>query len=170
LKLKFAIGLGLGVLVASGVALVAQTPKMHDASAIQKEIALIRHATGSFEVKMSPQTASEPFMGSYLLDKQYHGDLEATAKGQMISAGSGGKGTSGAYMALEQVTGTLQGHTGSFVLVHRGIMNRGVPELLITIVPDSGTGELVGIAGKMEIKIADGKHSYSLEYTLTSTQ
>ncbi len=100
-----------------------------------------------------------------MLDKQYHGDLEATGKGQMLTAGTEVKG-SGAYVAIEYVSGTLKGHSGSFVLQHTGTMTQGVPHLSITVVPDSGTGQLKGIAGTMTIDIAAGKHSYDFEYTL----
>jgi LDH2 family malate/lactate/ureidoglycolate dehydrogenase len=104
------------------------------------------------------------------LDKQYHGDLDATGKGQMLTAGSAVKG-SGAYVAIEKVTGTLQGRTGSFVLQHTGTMTQNKPQLTITVVPDSGTGQLTGISGKMTIIIATGgKHSYDLEYTLPPSQ
>ena len=108
-------------------------------------------------------------LGRLILDKQYHGDLEATGKGQMLTAGTEVKG-SAAYVAIERVTGTLKGHTGSFVLQHSGTMTQGAGQLVITIVPDSGTGELKGITGKMTIHIApDGKHSYDFEYTLPGT-
>lgn len=104
-----------------------------------------------------------------ILDKQYHGDLEAAGKGQMLTAGTGVKG-SGAYVAIERVTGTLQGRSGSFTLQHSGIMTHGVPQLMIAVVPDSGTDQLAGIAGKMTINIAaEGKHSYDFEYTLPGT-
>jgi hypothetical protein len=83
----------------------------------------------------------------------------------MLSAMTNVKG-SGAYVAIERVSGTLQGRSGTFVLQHSGTMTRGTPELTITVVPDSGTGQLVGLEGKMTIKIADGKHSYEFEYTL----
>ncbi len=84
----------------------------------------------------------------------------------MLTAGTEVKG-SGAYVAIENVTGTLKGHTGSFVLQHSGTMTQGAPQLTITVVPDSGTGQLTGISGKMTITIApDGKHSYDFEYTL----
>jgi hypothetical protein len=86
----------------------------------------------------------------------------------MLASGTGAKGSSGGYVALEIVTGTLKGRTGTFVLQHSASMNRGVPSLLVTVVPDSGTGKLVGLAGKMAIIIADGKHTYDLEYTLPS--
>jgi Protein of unknown function (DUF3224) len=103
------------------------------------------------------------------IDKHYHGDLEGTGKGQMLTAGTDVKG-SGAYVAIERVTGTLRGRAGSFVLQHSGTMTQGVPHLTITVVPDSGTAQLAGIAGKMDIIIAaDGKHSYDFEYTLPDT-
>jgi Protein of unknown function (DUF3224) len=104
-------------------------------------------------------------IGRMLLDKHFHGDLEATSKGTMLAAGTTVKGSAG-YVAMELVTGTLKGHTGTFVLQHTGIMTRGVPQLTITVVPDSGTGQLVGLTGKMAINIVDGKHSYDFEYTL----
>jgi uncharacterized protein DUF3224 len=126
------------------------------------------HATGPFDVKVTAQDdkSEDPLLNRMTLDKHYHGDLEATGKGQMLTAGTDVKG-SGAYVAIEKVTGTLGGRTGSFVLQHSGTMTRNTPQLTITVVPDSGTGELKGITGKMAINIAaDGKHSYDLEYTL----
>ena len=129
------------------------------------------HARGPFEVKVFPkeEKASEPLFGRMMLDKQFHGDLEATSKGEMLSAGTGGKGSSGAYVALERVTGNLQGRNGSFTLVHTGIMDHGVPQMTITVVPDSGTGQFEGMSGKMNINIEEGgKHFYDLEYTLPS--
>jgi hypothetical protein len=126
-------------------------------------------ASGPFDVKITPQNdeqAGATALGRLVLDKQYHGDLEATAQGVMLAA-QGDPPTSGAYVALERVTGTLGGRKGSFALVHRGVRTSSSQELLITVVPDSGTGELAGLSGRMEIKIAaDGKHSYELEYTL----
>jgi Protein of unknown function (DUF3224) len=132
------------------------------------------NAKGSFDVKMTPQTWSESgvdhTLGRFMLDKQYHGDLEATSQGQMLSAGTGEKGSSGVYVAIEKVTGSLNGRKGSFVLYHTGIMNRGVPELSIKVVPDSGTGEFTGLAGSMTIAILDGKHSYEFAYSLVTVQ
>jgi len=129
-----------------------------------------QHATGPFEVKLAPQPADEaagsPSITRMLLDKQFHGDLEATSKGTMLAAGSGAKGSSGGYVALEIVTGTLKGHTGTFVLQHTATMTHGTPALTITVVPDSGTGQLVGLTGKMSIDIANGKHTYTFDYTL----
>ena len=129
------------------------------------------HASGPFEVKLVPQTdsAGDPTLGRMTIDKQYHGDLEATSKGQMLTAMADVKG-SGVYVAVERVNGTLHGRNGTFALHHTGIMTRGVPQLSITVVPDSGTGQLVGLTGKMDITIVDGKHSYDFEYTLPDAQ
>ncbi len=127
------------------------------------------HAHGTFEVKMIPQPAQDgvgdPGIGRMALDKQFHGDLEATGKGQMLAAGTDVPGSAG-YVALERVSGTLHGRHGTFALQHSGTMARGAPQLSITVVPDSATGELLGLAGKLAITIADGKHSYDFEYTL----
>ena len=138
----------------------------------QKGALKTMHVTGPFDVKVTPQDdkSDDPLLGRMTLDKQYHGDLEATGKGQMLTAGSAVKG-SGAYVAIEKVSGTLQGRTGSFVLQHSGIMTQGAPQLIISVVPDSGTGQLAGITGKMTITIAaGGKHSYDFEYTLPAAQ
>jgi hypothetical protein len=102
------------------------------------------------------------------LDKQFHGDLEATSKGQMLAVGTDVKGSAG-YVAMERVAGTLHGHSGTFALQHSGTMTRGVPQLAITVVPDSGTGQLVGLAGRMTVDLAGGKHSYDFEYTLAQS-
>lgn len=110
--------------------------------------------------------AEDAVLGRMSLDKTFHGDLEATGKGEMLTAMTATQGSAG-YVAIERVTGTLKGRSGSFVLQHSGTMTRGTPQLIITVVPDSGTGQLAGLAGTMTIDIADGKHSYDLEYTLT---
>jgi len=127
------------------------------------------HASGTFAVKMTPQPAQDgigdPGIGRMALDKQFHGDLEATGAGQMLAAGTDVSGSAG-YVALERVSGTLHGRRGTFALQHSGTMARGAPQLSITVVPDSATGELLGLAGKLAITIADGKHSYDFEYTL----
>ena len=108
-------------------------------------------------------------MGRMTIDlKQFRGDLEATSKGQMLYAGGDPKG-SGGYVAIEKVSGTLHGRKGTFILQHNGTMSHGVYEMNVVVVPDSGTGELAGIAGKMTIKIDDGKHSYDFEYSLAKT-
>ena len=125
------------------------------------------HAKGEFTVKVEPQ--SEPGGDSKLarmtLDKQFTGDLTGTSKGQMLSAGTDTKGSAG-YVAIEKVTGTLNGKTGSFILQHNATMDRGTPSLNIIVVPDSGTGDLAGIRGSMNIIIANGKHSYEFNYTI----
>jgi hypothetical protein len=126
-------------------------------------------ASGTFEVKLKPQaddSVGDPTVGRMSIDKQFRGDLEATSKGQMLAVQGDVKGSAG-YVAMERVIGTLGGRTGTFALQHTGTMNRGVPGLSVTVVPDSGTGELAGISGTMNIIIADGKHSYEFEYTIS---
>ena len=126
-------------------------------------------ATGPFEVSLKPLPMdNEPgseMLGRMSIDKQFSGDLEGTSRGQMLTGGTAIK-TSAGYVAIELVTGTLKGRKGSFILQHTGVMNRGVPSLVITVVPDSGTGQLEGIRGTMAIRIEGGKHSYELNYTL----
>jgi hypothetical protein len=130
-------------------------------------------ASGPFEVKLVPQGTPDKAEGSTLarmsLDKQYHGGLEATAKGEMLTAGTDVQGSAG-YVAIERVTGTLNGRAGSFVLQHSGTLTRGAPVQNITVVPDSGSGQLVGITGKLTVIIEGGKHSYEFEYELPQAQ
>jgi hypothetical protein len=134
-----------------------------------KDVLMTGHATGTFDVKVVPQAAddqSKPAAVSRMsIDKQFHGGLEGTSRVEMLTAGTDVKG-SAVYVAIEQVTGTLAGHKGSFLLHHTGIMTRGTPQLTVSVVPDSGTGQLVGLTGEMNITIADGKHSYNFAYTL----
>jgi hypothetical protein len=131
----------------------------------------VARATGEFDVKLSPISAYAPDsvdgppLGRMSLDKQFRGDLTATSVGEMLTAGAVTKG-SAAYVAVERVTGTLNGKKGSFALHHRGIMTRGEGELTVLVAPDSGTGELAGLAGEMAIIVGGGKHSYEFEYTL----
>lgn len=126
-------------------------------------------AAGPFEVSLEPLTPYDQTQGARIarmsLDKTYRGDLEATSIGEMLSAGSAVPG-SAAYVAIERVTGTLAGRSGSFALYHTATMTRGAPDLRIAVVPDSGTGDLTGIAGTMRIDIAGGMHSYQFEYQL----
>lgn len=144
----------------------AQTPPP---GATLKEMVVTKRASGPFEVKLAPQPTAHAAEGSMLgrmsIDKQFRGELEATSQGEMLTAMTGVQGSAG-YVAIEQVSGTLHGRRGTFVLQHTGIMDRGAPQLAVTVVPDSGTGELTGLTGKMAILIADGKHSYDFEYTL----
>jgi len=140
------------------------------AAAFQKGAA-INHATGTFDVKLTPQTddKGDPALSRMTFDKQFHGDLEGTSKGQMLAAGD--PKTSGVYVAIEKFNGTLKGRSGTFILHHTGLMTRGAPQLSIEVVPDSGAGQLTGLTGKLIIKIAaDGKHSYEFEYTLPETK
>ena len=136
-------------------------------SAIQKEGRVTSRAHGTFEVKLQPQTsgAEDATLGRVTIAKQFRGDLAGTSKGQMLTATSNVKGSAG-YVAIERVTGTLHGRSGTFVLQHTGTMTRGAPQLSVTVVPDSGTGQLAGLTGRMEIKVADGRHWYDFEYGL----
>jgi hypothetical protein len=140
-------------------------------SPVHKEAGLTTHARGTFEVKLTPQApeggAQDSALGRMTIHKQFRGDLEGTSRGQMLTAMTQVQGSAG-YVAIEQVTGRLRGRSGTFALQHSGTMDRGAPQLMITVVPDSGTGELAGLAGQMTITIADGKHSYDFEYTLPS--
>jgi hypothetical protein len=103
-------------------------------------------ASGTFEVKLIPQApddkSEDATLGRMSIDKQFHGDLEATSKGQMLSAVTAVKGSAG-YVAIERVSGSLHDRSGSFVLQHSGTMTRGVPQQSVTVVPDSGTDQLV---------------------------
>jgi len=128
-------------------------------------------ATGPFEVSLKPlpvenQPGDGTSLGRMSIEKQYHGELEGTGTGQMLTGGTAIR-TSAGYVAIEQVTGSLKGRKGSFILQHTGTMNRGVPSLAIMVVPDSGSEQLEGINGTMSIKIEAGKHSYQLDYTLS---
>ena len=128
-------------------------------------------ASGSFEVKLNPlppYNASEGAkLGRMSIDKQFHGALEASSQGEMLSAGTDVKGSAG-YVAIERVVGKLDGREGSFVLQHNASMTRGVPALGIVVVPDSGTGELVGLSGRMNIRIEDGRHGYDFVYEIAA--
>jgi uncharacterized protein DUF3224 len=131
------------------------------------------HISGAFDVKITPQKpdnkeAESANFGRMSIDKQFHGDLDATSKGEMLSILSDAK-DAGGYVALERVTGTLRGRSGTFALQHNGTMSRGTFELSVTVVPESGTGQLVGLAGKMTIRIVEGKHFYDFDYTLPET-
>jgi hypothetical protein len=130
---------------------------------------VIMRASGTFEVKLTPQPVDDngdATLGRMTIDKQLHGDLEGSSKGQMLTAGTSVKGSAG-YVAIERVTGTMAGRKGSFILQHTATMTRGTPQLSITVVPDSGTDQLAGLSGKLDIQIADGKHSYQFDYTLS---
>jgi len=124
-----------------------------------------RKARGTFEVKLTPAAMHSPGLGRMIIDKELHGDLEAVSAGEMLSAMTAVKGSAG-YVAMELVKGTLHGRKGTFVLQHSATMNRGTPELSVTVVPDSGTDELTGLTGRFDIIIEGGKHSYEFDYSL----
>ncbi len=124
-------------------------------------------AHGTFDVQLKPQPLAhgeDATRGRLSIDKQFHGDIAGTSVGEMLSAGTATAGSAG-YVALERVAGTLHGRSGSFVLQHSGTMTRGVGQLSITVVPDSGTDELEGLAGSMRLIISGGEHAYEFEYT-----
>ena len=125
-------------------------------------------AKGPFDVKLTPQgTAADPTaVGRMSLDKTFHGDLAGTSVGEMLAVRTAVAGSAG-YVAIERVTGTLAGRTGTFALQHWGMMDKGAPDLKISVIPDSGTGDLTGLAGTMTIDIQPGgKHFYVFDYTL----
>ena len=138
---------------------------------IKQEAEVTKHAKGTFEVKINPQAPEENVgdatIGRMALDKQFQGDLEGTSKGQMLTFMTDVQGSAG-YVAIERVNGTLDGHKGTFALQHSGTMNRGEQQLSLSVVPDSGTGDLAGLSGKMTIEIVDGKHFYDFEYTIAT--
>jgi len=156
----------VGLAASAQVQVQVQVNVKGGAELLQKEARMT--ARGAFDVKVIPQPqddqAGGPF-GRLFLDKQFHGDLQATSHGQMLAAMSAVKG-SGGYVAMELVSGTLHGKRGSFVLQHKGTMGGGVYVMHVTVVPDSGTDALAGIAGTMTILIDGSKHSYEFEYTL----
>ena len=142
-----------------------------DTSSLLKEHAVSSHfATGPFDVKLAPQAlspvAEHSGLGRMSLDKQFHGALEAASTGEMLAFRDAALG-SGGYVAMETVRGTLDGRAGSFMLQHSSTMTRGAPAQSIAVVPDSGTGALAGLAGRMVVDIAPGgAHSYRFDYTL----
>jgi general stress protein 26 len=127
------------------------------------------HARGTFDVKLAPQGSGDSADGTSLgrmsIAKTYYGPLAGSARGEMLSAMTGTKDSAG-YVALERVSGTLDGRKGTFILQHSGTMNRGAQHLTISVVPDSGTGELAGLAGTMGIRIEGGQHFYEFDYSL----
>ena len=127
---------------------------------------MAHHAYGTFTVNVQPLTpAPAEGLSRFSIDKQIHGDLEATTKGEMFSGGDPKQGAAG-YMAIEVVTGTLAGKHGSFALQHSATMDHSGFKMSVTVVPGSGTVELKGITGTFTIHIENGQHSYDFEYTL----
>lgn len=134
-----------------------------------EEVVTVMRANGTFEIQLGPletyNRSADAKVGRMSIDKSFAGDLVATSRGEMLTGGSPADGSAG-YVAIERVTGTLHGRSGSFLLQHSGTMTPASQQLTITVVPASGTGELEGIAGSMSIEIDDGEHSYDFEYTL----
>ncbi|SFV09872.1 DUF3224 domain-containing protein [Pseudoduganella namucuonensis] len=126
-------------------------------------------AAGEFDVTMTPElmsvAASGFGLGRMVLDKRYHGALDATGNGEMLSF-RGAAPDSAGYVAMERVEGVLDGLKGGFTIQHHGIMNRGAPALMVTVVPDSGSGDLTGLSGTLEIRIEEGRHYYAFDYAL----
>ena len=167
--MKKRVGLATVVCLSLGVwsAACAETRAIQTG---QKGAAMANHASGTFEVKVKPLPTDEKVegltVGRMCLDKQFRGELEGTSKGEMSTAETSVQG-SGGYVAIERVTGTLKGRSGTFVLLHQGTMKRGGDfKLSIVVVPDSGTGQLAGLTGTMAIVIKDSKHSYEFDFTL----
>ncbi|HEV7668716.1 MAG TPA: DUF3224 domain-containing protein [Thermoanaerobaculia bacterium] len=154
------LALALGTMPASLLAVPANP--------IPRQEITMQHAKGDFDVKINPLPLAGPAedatLGRMSIEKEFHGDLVGTGKGQMLTAGAA-EG-SGAYVAIERVSATLAGRKGTFALYHKGIMTRGTPDLAVIVVPDSGTEELAGISGILHIIIEGGKHGYDFEYSL----
>jgi hypothetical protein len=171
---RFRVSLLAGICLCLALAALGHAqsqPAAHNAPT--KEKVVTSHAGGTFEVKLTPEAAedgADAGLGRMSIDKQFHGDLEGISKGFMLSSAATIVKGSGGYVAMERVTGTLNGRSGRFVLQHSGTMTRGTPQLSVTVVPDSGTDQLEGLAGTMTIKIDNGKHSYDFEYALPETQ
>ena len=155
--------------LSSAIAIAAGPQRDAATQSAPPEHPMTVHASGTFDVKIVPlalgDSATDDVRGRMSINKQFHGDLEATSVGEMLTATTATRGSM-AYAAIERVDGRLHGRAGSFVLQHTGIMNRGAPTLVVTVVPDSGTGELLGLSGTLTITIADGKHAYDLAYSL----
>jgi len=133
--------------------------------------AMRAHVRGTFEVKLTPRPPEDGVIDAPVarltIDKRFHGELDASSRGEMLAVRTDVEASAG-YVALERVTGMLGGRRGSFALQHCGTMDRGTASLSVTVVPDSGTGELVGLTGTMAIEITDGQHVYDFDYALAS--
>ena len=156
----------LGVMLFAAAPIHAQTPS--SASAPSRDTSVITRASGTFEVKLNPLTTDAPGVARYALDKVFSGDLQATSKGEMLANGTA-EGF-GVYVAVEVVTGTLNGRSGSFALHHNGVMDGGAPTLNVRVVPGSGTGDLAGITGTFNIILDGGKHAYEFDYSLPAAR
>jgi hypothetical protein len=139
-------------------------------ASVSRQENVMHSAHGTFEVKLTPQqpdndAARTAGLGRMSIEKQFSGDLQGHSSGEMLACGDGA--ASGAYVAIEKVTGSLSGRNGSFMLVHHGLMNRGNSQSwTVTVVPDSGTDQLQGLSGTLQIMIEKGRHSYEFAYDL----
>lgn len=157
------------ILLGATCALQAQT-KSPATNQPPKETTKMNHAHGTFDVTVTPQKADNQAaetaqLGRLSIDKKFSGELEGVSTGEMLSVGTEIEG-SGGYVAIERVKASLNGKTGTFVLQHLGTMTKTEAVMKITVLPDSGTGQLTGIAGTMTITIEKGKHAYDFAYTL----
>ncbi len=138
-------------------------------SAEPNETPMARQARGTFDVDLTPRSLEAPTFqegaASMSLTKVLRGDLEGTSVGEMLAVRSDVDGSAG-YVAMEMVTGSLHGRSGTFWLQHSSTMDRNAPTQSITVVPDSGTGDLDGLRGDFTISIVEGQHFYEFDYTL----
>ncbi len=125
----------------------------------------MKKITGEFDVKIIPADTGDSQIGMMLLDKTYHGELNGTGKGRMLTGMTAVKDSAG-YVAIERIEGELSGKRGSFLIQHSGTMAKGKQSLLIGVIPDSGTGDLLGLEGEMQIRIEERKHFYDFQYSL----
>ena len=157
--------IALVVVMAVGIVFVGSAR----AAIASQEPSMTHHAVGTFEVAVTPADPEvvEAGLGlsRYTLAKTFSGGMTGQGVGQMLAGGP--SATTGSYVALERFVGTLDGREGAFLLAHRGDMGPDGFSLSITVVPNSGTGALTGIAGVFELTIADGQHKYDLAYTLS---
>jgi Protein of unknown function (DUF3224) len=165
-KTVVALTVCLGLASTLGAQTAAPVPAIQP----KKEIRVSALAKGSFEVTLTPLTEGNRkdawAPGRMSIDKQFKGDLEATSQGEMAMTGTEVQGSAG-YTAIEKISGKLHGRAGTFLLQHFAVMARGVPgEWIIMVIPDSGTGELKGLAGRLTITITGKQHAYALDYTL----
>ncbi len=154
----------VGLILASNLAatIYADEPKKTQATEEKKYMNMV---SGEFEVKIVPVDSGDSQIGMMLLDKSYHGDLSATGKGRMLTGMTSVKG-SAAYVAIERIDGELKGKRGTFLIQHSGTMTKDKQSLIIRVVPDSGTGDLEGLDGTMEIRIVERKHFYDFRYSM----
>jgi hypothetical protein len=168
MKHQFLHSASVGLPLAVGLLLCGQA-NTESSGTFQKEETVVNRASGSFDVELTPQATVYQGVGAQFgrmsIEKQFRGELNAASHGEMLSATTSVKGSAG-YVAIEWVSGSLNGRSGSFALQHSGTMDRGKKQLTVSVVPDSGTGQLEGLSGTMDIKIEEGKHYYELEYAL----